>query len=95
VDQLVDRRYLLALGGALVLAPARSLRSAEPGPPPPALDIPPNWLEAQRLALWPGAPPGSAAIAPPSPPAGWPPSYRRAVSHMFFARRSPMARPYW
>ena len=74
-----DRRQLLRLGAAMILAGSRAVRAAEP-PAPPSLPVPANWQRAPRLPLWPGMPPGSGTSAPPSTPPGWPASYVRGVS---------------
>ncbi|MCC6631125.1 MAG: alpha/beta hydrolase [Gammaproteobacteria bacterium] len=75
----IDRRQLLSLGAALLVASSRTSRAAEP-PAPPALPVPTNWQRAQRLPLWTGMPPGAETYAAPQPPRDWPDSYVRSVS---------------
>ena len=75
----IDRRQLLGLGAALLVASSRTSRAAEP-PAPPALPVPTNWQRAQRLPLWTGMPPGAETYAAPQPPSDWPDSYVRSVS---------------
>ena len=77
--QPIDRRQLIAWGGALTLCRWQRARAAEP-PAPPAIPVPPNWQRAPRLQLWSGSPPGSASFNPAPPPPGWPASYIRAVA---------------
>lgn len=75
----IDRRQLLGLGAALVMAGTREAPAAEP-PAPPALALPRSWRDAPRLPLWPGLPPGAETYSPPPPPGDWPDSYVRAVA---------------
>jgi len=87
----INRRQLLAMGGALALGGMNSAHSAEPAAPP-AIPVPDNWQRAARLPLWPGKPPGFASFKPPAPPADWPDSYLRSVAvpemHVFRPKRS-------
>jgi acetyl esterase/lipase len=75
----IDRRQVLAAGGALLLGGAGNAQSAEP-PAPPAIPVPDSWRTASVVPLWPGRPPGAAPFSPAKAPAGWPDSYRRAVA---------------
>jgi len=78
MDEL-NRRQLLALGGALALGAMRAARGAEPAAPP-AIAVPDNWKSAPRLPLWSGKPPGSPSFNPGPVPADWPDSYLRSVA---------------
>jgi acetyl esterase/lipase len=75
----MNRRRLLAMGGAMLFGNLRLARTAEP-PAPPAIPVPATWQNAQRLPLWPGDPPGLASFAPLPPPRDWPDSYIRSVA---------------
>jgi acetyl esterase/lipase len=74
----LDRRRLLMLGSAMLLAGNAAGQDADP-PPPPA-DLPDNWRRAPSLKLWPGVPPGAATYKAQTLPAGWTAAYRRNVA---------------
>lgn len=76
----LDRRRLLMLGSAMLLAGNVAGEAAESAPPPP-LNLPDNWRRAPSLPLWPGAPPGAAGYQAQSLPAGWSAAYRRNVAN--------------
>ncbi len=61
-----DRRTFIALGGALLVtdASAQERGASKLTPPTPPRALPPSWLNAQRLPLWPQDPPGAATFAP-------------------------------
>ena len=76
-----QRREFLALGGAWALSRA-SLTIAEPAQPArsePAKVLPKRWLEAPRIALWPGDPPGAGDFAPQALPVDGSPLFVRNV----------------
>ena len=76
----VDRRTLLALGGAMLLQQASRTWAADPAPtPPPPVELPPNWLQARTLPLWPSVPDAASFKTQPSG-GGWSPGYRRNVN---------------
>lgn len=75
----LNRRTLLCLGAALIMVDPSDSHSAEP-PAPPALPVPHHWLDAPRLPLWQGRPPGAGTFAPPPAPSNWPASYVRGIS---------------
>ena len=77
----MNRRTLLALGGALLLQPSVRVVAAEgAGPtPPPAAQLPPNWLQAPTLPIWPAVPDAASFRTQPAD-ARWSPGYRRNVS---------------
>ena len=89
------RREFLALGGALLLARASAQEpapTAQPAPPPPPKSLPPAWLKAQRVPLWPSLPPGAADYAPQPLPPDSPAVFLRNVAspdlHVFRPARS-------
>jgi acetyl esterase/lipase len=76
-----DRRAFLALGGALVMARAAGAsyeKAPLSMPSPKALSA--AWLDAPRIALWPGDPPGVAGYAQQALPADWSPVFLRNVA---------------
>lgn len=75
------RREFLALGCTALLAraSAQERRPAKLSPPPPAKALPGSWLEAPRIPIWPGEPPGATGFAPQSLPSDWPPVFLRNV----------------
>jgi acetyl esterase/lipase len=77
----LPRREFLALGGALLMgqAAAQSARPRDPLPPP-TRTLPPAWLAASSVPLWPNAPPGAEGFAPQSLPANWSPAFVRNVA---------------
>lgn len=75
----IDRRQLLGLGTALVLAGPRIARGEEP-PAPHALPVPEPWRHARRMALWTTTPPGGETYLAAPPPRGWPDSHVRSVA---------------
>ncbi len=77
--ELIDRRRLLTLGGAMLLGQRMAAAAEEPAPPPPAT-LPANWRRAPSIALWPGEPPGFAGYRAQPVPAGWTDAYRRNVA---------------
>lgn len=80
----ICRRDFLALGGALLVAQASAQEGtppATPSPPPPPKSLPPDWLAATRVPLWPGEAPGAAGYAPQSLPPDWSPVFQRNVAH--------------
>jgi acetyl esterase/lipase len=61
----IDRRAFMALGGAVLMTEASAQQTA-PGkskPPAPSGALPKAWHSAARIPLWPGDPPGKAAVA--------------------------------
>ena len=85
----VDRREILALGGALLLAEAtgatvanaeENKAKANPTPPPMPKDLPDAWTKAPTISLWPNKPPGSAGFTPQKLPADWPAVFVRNVA---------------
>jgi len=76
------RREFLAFGCTTLLARgwAQERHSAKLAPPPPAKALPGSWLEAPRIPIWPGEPPGAAGFAPQQLPSDWPPVFLRNVS---------------
>ncbi len=78
----LDRRQLLALGGALLLADAaaQESRAGKLTPPPPAKALPRSWLQAPSIPIWPDEPPGAAGFAPQTLPEDWSPVFLRNVA---------------
>lgn len=77
-----QRRQFLALGGALVLSRTRvaAADSTRLSPPAPPKALPKSWLDAPRIALWPGDPPGAVGFAPQPLPSDWSPVFLRNVA---------------
>jgi acetyl esterase/lipase len=48
-------------------------------PPPPPKAVPKAWLDAPRIALWPGNPPGAEGFKPQPLPSDWSPVFLRNV----------------
>jgi acetyl esterase/lipase len=90
----LNRRHLMTLGGALLLA--RSVSQAQPTqprltPPPLPQRIPEAWTNAETIPLWPGEPPGGG-FAPQVLPPDWSPVFLRNVAkpdlHVFRPARA-------
>ncbi len=77
-----QRREFLALSGLLTLAPTFAAVPGRPplSLPPPLKALPKPWLDAPRIALWPGDPPGAAGFAPQPLPPDWSPAFLRNVA---------------
>jgi acetyl esterase/lipase len=75
---VLDRRRLLMLGSAMLLA--GNVAGEDADPPPPPADLPDNWVHAPSLKLWPGVPPGAAGYKAQTLNAGWTAAYRRNVA---------------
>ena len=79
----LQRRAFLTLSGALLLSQAAAQDAPWPEklvPPPPPKVLPKAWLDAPRIPLWPGDPPGIAGFVPQPLPADWSPAFLRNVS---------------
>ena len=69
-----QRREFMALGGALALSRAFAASADAKSALPEA------WSNAQRIALWPGEPPGAGGFAPQPLPPDWSPVSLRNIA---------------
>jgi len=73
----------MAMAGALVVSQAFAGKPAQGprlAPPPPPKALPKTWLDAPRIALWPGDPPGAEGFKPQPLPSDWSPVFLRNVA---------------
>ena len=73
------RRDFLLLGGTLLAAQTAARHASAPPPRPPAT-LPPAWLAASTIPLWPDDPPGFASFAPQPVPDNMSPVFVHNVS---------------
>ncbi len=77
------RREFMALAGALMISRAFAgtpPQQARLAPPPLPKALPKAWLDAPRIALWPGKPPGAEGFKPQPLPSDWSPVFLRNVA---------------
>lgn len=78
-----DRRDFMALAAAMLASQAFAespLPHARLAPPPPPKAVPKAWLDASRVPLWPGNPPGAEGFKPQPLPSDWSPVFLRNVA---------------
>lgn len=78
------RRDFMAMAAAAALA-SPAFAESPPSrqrltPPPPPKAVPKAWLDAPRIALWPGNPPGAEGFKPQPLPSDWSPVFLRNVA---------------
>jgi acetyl esterase/lipase len=93
----LHRRDFLALGSAVLIARASAQQNppaTKPPapPPPPPKSLPRAWLNATRVPVWPGPPPGATDYVSQDLPQDWSPVFVRNVAspdlHVFRPARS-------
>ena len=78
------RREFMAMAAAVLVSQAFAGTPPARGkltPPPPPKAMPKAWLDAPRIALWPGDPPGAEGFKPQPLPSDWSPLFLRNVAH--------------
>jgi acetyl esterase/lipase len=76
----MNRRDLMTLSGALLLASSASqAQTPTPTPPPLPQRLPEAWTNAETIPLWPAEPPGGGFAAQALPP-NWSPVFLRNVA---------------